>query len=125
LIYFDTHAVTALDSKDFRGYDKEALRLIEKDTDFRVSPMVVIEMDLLYEIGRLKDPAEAFLRDLERELGLHVCDRPFADVARAAASERWTRDPFDRIIVAQARIAKAPLITRDTTIQSHYSKALG
>jgi PIN domain nuclease of toxin-antitoxin system len=125
LIYFDTHAVTALDTKNFRGYDKEALRLIEKETDFRVSPMVVIEMDLLYEIKRLADPAEAFLRDLEREFGLRVCDLPFADVARAAAVERWTRDPFDRIIVAQARLAKAPLITRDTTIQSHYGRAVG
>ncbi|MEI9811179.1 MAG: hypothetical protein WDO18_00250 [Acidobacteriota bacterium] len=39
--------------------------------------------------------------------------------------ERWTRDPFDRMIVAQARLAKAHLITRDTIIQTHYPKAIG
>lgn len=125
MIYFDTHAVTALYDKNFRGYNKEALRLIDRDSDFRVSPMVLVEIDFLHEIRRITHSAAALLQELERQMGLVVCDRPFADVALAAAAERWTRDPFDRIIVAQARIAKAPLITRDTTIQSHYGKAVG
>lgn len=87
--------------------------------------MVLLEMDLLYEIGRLRHSSATFLREVEQQIPLRVCDRPFPDVARAAASERWTRDPFDRMIVAQARLAKAHLITRDTIIQTHYPKAIG
>jgi PIN domain nuclease of toxin-antitoxin system len=69
--------------------------------------------------------AKADLRHLskERDIGLRVCDRPFSDVARQAAIEGWTRDPFDRLIVAQARLAKAALITRDTTMHANYAKS--
>ena len=36
----------------------------------------------------------------------------------------WTRDPFDRIIVAQAKIRNSALVTRDREIRLHYSKAV-
>ncbi len=87
--------------------------------------MVLVELDFLHEIGRIDVSARMLLDALREDIRFSVCDRSFADVALAAAAERWTRDPFDRIIVAQARLAKAPLITRDTTIQSHYGKAVG
>jgi PIN domain nuclease of toxin-antitoxin system len=125
LIYFDTHALTALDRQDLRRFSKDAQRLFDNDTDLRVSPMVLLEIDFLHEIRRLRLSSAEYMRVLEERFSIRVCDRPFADVALAAAAERWTRDPFDRIIVAQARIAKAHLITRDTTIQSHYGRAVG
>jgi PIN domain nuclease of toxin-antitoxin system len=37
--------------------------------------------------------------------------------------QTWTRDPFDRIIVAQARLRGAPLLTKDRTIQTHHAEA--
>ncbi len=58
-------------------------------------------------------------------IGLQVCDLPFEEVAFQATAESWTRDPFDRIIVAQARLAKAVLVTRDVTILANYNKAIG
>lgn len=126
MIYLDTHVVTDLGrSRDVQKLDKEARRLLNADNDRRVSPIIRLELEILFEIGRIKVPPDEILEALAEDLDLRVCGRPFADIARAAASERWTRDPFDRIIVAQARIAKAPLITRDTTIQSHYGKAIG
>ena len=64
------------------------------------------------------------VNDLSVSIGLRICDLPFADVALQAVDEDWTRDPFDRIIVAQARLAKATLITRDTAIHKRYDKAL-
>jgi PIN domain nuclease of toxin-antitoxin system len=124
VIYLDTHVLGALDRKDFRGFEKEALRLIDQDPDIRISPMILVELDFLEEIRRIRE-GQGLVERLIRNVGLRVCDRPFADIARAAAAEHWTRDPFDRIIVAQARLAKAPLITRDTTIQSHYGRAVG
>ena len=41
------------------------------------------------------------------------------------AAERlsWTRDPFDRLIVAQASLAGAPLVTKDRMIRKHFAKA--
>jgi PIN domain nuclease of toxin-antitoxin system len=41
-----------------------------------------------------------------------------------ALGQSWTRDPFDRIIVSQAALRNAPLVTRDQVIRDHYSQAV-
>ena len=90
-----------------------------------VSPMVLVELEYLHEIGRLTLPAKDILRKLEHEIGLRLCDRSFAEVARAALDEKWTRDAFDRIIVAQARLnGLAPLISSDESIAEHYPRTV-
>jgi PIN domain nuclease of toxin-antitoxin system len=82
-------------------------------------------MEFLHEIKRIKKPALEITTALATEIGLRICDAPFALVARQAMHERWTRDPFDRLIVAQARVARATLITRDLHMQAAYPRALG
>lgn len=124
VIHLDTNAVIALAKADLRLFSKEARRLLDRETEILVSPIVVLELEILREIGRVRGGPHDHITFLTEDIGLRVCDRPFADVARQAGDEKWTRDPFDRIIVAQARLAKAPLITRDTSIQANYSKAL-
>ena len=42
----------------------------------------------------------------------------------AACQESWTHDAFDRLIVAQARYARSPLITADGEIKQHYPLAI-
>jgi PIN domain nuclease of toxin-antitoxin system len=123
--YLDTNAVVALVAADLRSLSKDARRLLDRETDIRVSPMVVLELELLREIRRVRGTMHAHINFLAADIGLRVCDQPFADVARQAAEEAWTRDPFDRMIVAQARLAGAPLITRDQTMQARYAKAIG
>ncbi len=104
---------------------KEAQRLLNRDPDLRISPMVLLEMEYLREIGRHSRGGKDLMAVLEKSHALHVCDLSFKDVALQAAHESWTRDPFDRIIVAQARLAKAVLLTRDGDILANYSKAMG
>lgn len=115
----------ALGHGDLNSLSKDAKRIVNRDRDLRISPMAVLELEFLYEIRRVRISREAALETLAREFGLCVCDLPFEAVARQAAAEAWTRDPFDRIIVAQARLAQAILITRDTTMHAQYAKALG
>ena len=68
-------------------------------------------------LGRVAAPARDIQRKVEYELGVRVCELPFADVARAALDENWTRDAFDRMIVAQAKVnGFAPLISSDEKI---------
>ncbi len=39
--------------------------------------------------------------------------------------ESWAREPFDRLIVAQAKVnGFAPLITADATIRKQYPRAV-
>ncbi|MEO5925459.1 MAG: PIN domain-containing protein [Bryobacteraceae bacterium] len=125
MIYLDTHVLEDLSQNRLSAVGKEARRLLDRETDLRISPMVLLEMEYMREIGRIRTSRQDSLARLEKSVSLRVCDLPFKQVALQAASESWTRDPFDRIIVAQARLAKAVLITRDTNILAHYNRAVG
>ena len=87
--------------------------------------MVALELQYLHEIGRIALGSVEIVEKLRRDIDLKVCGLPFADVASRALEETWTRDPFDRIIVAQAKAnGVAPLITADEKIRANYINAI-
>lgn len=123
IAYLDTHAAVRLADGRVR-IGRDASRLIHK-TELLISPMVLVEFEYLYEIGRLKLPAKDILRKLEHELDVRVCHLPFTEVAKAALDEKWTRDAFDRMIVAQAKVnGLAPLISSDELIAERYQRTV-
>jgi PIN domain nuclease of toxin-antitoxin system len=77
----------------------------------------------MHEIGRARDPVPVMLTALRQSIGLEIADASLAELAHAAVSLTWTRDPFDRMIAAQAIIADAPLVTADRTILDNLSLA--
>ena len=95
---------------------------IERD-DLLVSPAVQLEVQYLHEIGRIRATAEEVFPYLQTAVGLGVCDLSFDRVVSAALGQSWTHDPFDRLIVAQAAVRGAPLVTRDEHLRARYSKA--
>lgn len=124
VIYLDTHVVAWLRASAMDHLSPVARQRLEEAEEIRISPMVRLELQYLYEIGRVTQPAGPVVDALQASLGLHVCDIPFPVVARAAEGETWTQDPFDRIIVAHASLARAPLLTKDRTLQEHYDRAI-
>jgi PIN domain nuclease of toxin-antitoxin system len=123
IAYLDTHAVIRLAHGRAR-IGRDAAQLMAR-AELLISPMVLLELEYLYEIGRLTLPGKDVLRKMENELGLRLCNLPFAEVARAALDEKWTRDAFDRIIVAQAKVnGLAPLISTDEEIARHYPRTI-
>ncbi len=124
IVCLDTNAAVFLAQRGAARFHPRARRLIEHGS-LRISPMVLLEFEYMNEIGRSALRGHDVLRKLEQEVGVRVCDLPFADVARAALDEKWTRDPFDRIIVAQARLnGLAPLISSDEEIAEHYPRTV-
>ena len=124
IAYLDTNAVIRLGHGRARLVGHDASRLIKR-AELLVSPVVVLELELLFEIKRIKLPAHDILRKVEHELGVRVCDLPFGEVADAALDEKWTRDPFDRMIVAQAKVnGLTPLISSDEKIAKHYPRTV-
>lgn len=122
LIHLDTHAavwVSAGESARFPAYVLPLLR----QTPPAISPMVLLELDYLHEIGKLKVPGEDILQDLAGKIGLTLAATPFDAVVREASTFTWTRDPFDRLITATARVAGASLLTKDATILARESGA--
>ena len=123
VIYLDTHVAVWLYEGRVELISPRLRALIE-DESVLLSPIVALELEYLFETGRMSASATGLLLALGRDHGIRLCDLPFAGVVTAALRQSWTRDPFDRIIVAQAAMRRAPLITRDAVIRAHYQRAM-
>ncbi|HLK18433.1 MAG TPA: PIN domain-containing protein [Bryobacteraceae bacterium] len=123
MTYLDTHVVAWLYGGESDKLSKAANRGIQGDV-LSISPIVVLELQFLYDIGRAKDPASKVVEALSRDIGLTVCELPFTAVVEQALYETWVRDPFDRLIVSHAAANEAPLITRDEKIRRYYKRAI-
>lgn len=122
MIHLDTHVVGFL----YAGLSvipKKTMDLLDTD-DLGVSPMVVLELEYLFEVGKISQPSHVYISDLSDRIGLVVLSDSFGGVVSQAVLEKWTRDPFDRIITAHARLNNSRLVTRDRTIRKHYSHAI-
>jgi PIN domain nuclease of toxin-antitoxin system len=86
--------------------------------------MVVLELQYLHEIKRIAEPAARVVQDLAVRVGLEVDDISLRDLAAEAEQLSFTRDPFDRLIVAHASLRNAPLLTADKLLLKHYRRAL-
>ncbi len=76
------------------------------------------------EIGRFTDAPIDVVAGLSETMGLTVSQSPFADVVQRSLTLSWTRDPFDRLIVANAMTDGARLLTFDDRIHKHFKNAL-
>ncbi len=123
MIYLDTHVLVRLFLGEVDTLGKAARKAIEED-ELLASPAAVLELEFLHEIGRLKPSASKVLATLRSEIGLEVCSLPFREVVDHALRENWGRDPFDRLIVGNAKAAGAVLVTKDERIRRHYPRAI-
>jgi PIN domain nuclease of toxin-antitoxin system len=124
IAYLDTNALLWLSEGSLAGVSPKIDRLLEQ-ADLYFSAMVLLELEFLYEIKRSKRPARDIQRKVEHELGVRLCELPFATIASAALDEKWTRDPFDRMIVANAKAnGFAYLVSSDENIRKHYPRAI-
>ena len=123
-VYLDTQVAVWLAQGELARIPL-AVQTAMESADLLVSPMVCLELEYLHEIGRLAVSASVILLKLENEIGLTVCAKSFAEVEAIARQEKWTRDPFDRLIVAHAKLnGVAALITSDQKIQANYINAI-
>jgi PIN domain nuclease of toxin-antitoxin system len=123
VVRLDTHVVVWL----FAG-EVERLSPVARDrlavSDVTISSMVELELTYLHEIGRLTVSGAEIVSDLAERIGLIRSMIPFRAAVAAAASLTWTRDPFDRLIVADALAAGSQLVTKDAVIRAHCALAL-
>ena len=122
-IYADTHVLVWLFYHEIGRLGTAARQALDQN-EILVSPAAVLEMEFLHEIGRTQHSALTVVDTLATDLGLRVCDLPFRTVVEYALKENWCRDPFDRLIVANAKAAEAPLVTKDARIRRHYSRVI-
>jgi PIN domain nuclease of toxin-antitoxin system len=118
LTHVDSHVLVWLYLPRLDLLSPRARRVIDAG-DVGASPMAVLELTYLAEIGRLTVDGPTIFASLGQQLGLVLDETGFARVVEEAHVQRWTHDPFDRIIAAHAVAAGAPLLTADAVMRRH------
>lgn len=122
MIYLDTHVIVWL----YGGLTKkisDAAKSEINEQEIYISPIVRLELQYIYEIKRITVSADEILNDLSSRIGLRICEQDFNSIITQSLTINWTRDPFDRLIVANASINDNILITKDNNILANYHNA--
>ena len=122
MIHLDTHAVIWLAAGEHSRFPPFVPALLQQAPPV-ISPMVLLKLAYLHEIGKLKVPGQDIVNDLAGKIRLIIDTGSFAAIVQTAITLTWTRDPFDRLITATARRAGAALLTKDAIILAHESSA--
>jgi PIN domain nuclease of toxin-antitoxin system len=122
LIRLDTHAALWVYTNRLDELTAGGRRLL--DGAVFISPIVELELTVLYELGRLGGDGTEVMRSLVESIGAQTSPATLSAVVHAAQSLDWTRDPFDRLIVADAIATNCQLLTVDATIREHCDLAV-
>ena len=120
-VHLDTHVAVWMHVDPHRV--RPALRHLEGRA-LAISPMALLELQYLAEIGRLAVPAASLLAALHERAGLTVAEGAWGQVVHTALALSWTRDPFDRLIAAHALTANATLVTANENLRAHCANAV-
>lgn len=122
-MYLDTHVVCWLYEGRVDLLSAPAAEAIEAGR-LMVSPVVDLELQYLHEVGRISKGPRPVLSALAADIGLGVSNEALSRIVVQARELSWTRDPFDRLIVAEAMLTGAKLVTRDDVIRRHFRSAV-
>ncbi|RXT23711.1 twitching motility protein PilT [Rhizobium leguminosarum] len=120
-LLLDTHIVLAILRKDVgQRFPEIAALLGDSKTEGFVSVASLWEMAMKARLGKLDPgmPLEDVARSLE-EIGLILLRIEIQHVITAADPEPETRDPFDRLLLAQCKVEGLQLATVDRLLVDH------
>lgn len=124
-VYLDTHILVWLYQSQTQRLSHTVIAALEnRQNRLLISPMVWLELGFLHEIGRLNANAEQVFNALSDILDLQICQKSWHNTVQIAQNLTFTRDPFDRLILANAMLNHNILITKDNKISNFYDKAL-
>ncbi len=89
-----------------------------------VSPLVKLELQYLFEIGRITFKPDTIIKNLFAAIGLTVSETPLQQVIEEALKINWTRDVFDRMLSAETMVTGGGFITADEKIKSNLKPAI-
>ena len=94
---------------------------IERHRPWGVSPVSFLEIQFLAEVGRLSVRNPEFVDTVMADPRFTVDDVPLVRLVRHALGLGWTRDPFDRLLVAHSAARRTPLCTTDRVIRANHA----
>ena len=123
MIFLDTHVVVWLYAGLVGRLSQYAIYLIENHK-LCISPMVLLELQYLYEIKKISIAAENIYKDLHLRIGLTVDHTDWTSITKEALKLDWARDPFDRYIMAHALCCDKFLISSDKKMLKKFPLAV-
>lgn len=99
---------------------------VSPGNDFLLSMASIWEIYIKLGNGKLNlpSPPERFLRDQLRENGIKLLPIRFSHTAKLPALPNLHKDPFDRLIIAQALTEKLPVLSSDRIFNGYGVKNL-
>ena len=102
----------------------ETAKQVIEDNDLLISRMVKIELQYLFEIGRITVKPDTMIKSLFNAIGLRVSETPLQQIIEQALKISWTCDVFDRLLSAEAIVIGGGFITADDVIKSNLKLAI-
>jgi PIN domain nuclease of toxin-antitoxin system len=118
--FLDTHSAIFLWEGRVDIWGAKSRNLLER-AQLYISPLIRLELKYLQEVGKLKVTPDEIIGGLVSDCGVIVSDDRIEEVVSKAMSLTWTRDPFDRLMVATAVLHHARFITKDRRIHKNSS----
>lgn len=97
--------------------DDEFLDRLRHDPDIFLSPVTLWEITIKQKAGKLDGPPD--LAERVRDMGFRELQVTHAHAIAAGRLPAHHRDPFDRMLVAQAVVERLTLVSRDADIQQY------
>lgn len=116
-VLLDTHVLLWSLSEPERMAAEAAQVFRERGTRAVVSVVSLWEISIKRAAGRLTAPDD--LPEIVQDMGHDLLHVQAAHAWRAGALPPHHRDPFDRLLVAQAQIEGLVLVTRDRAIRAY------
>ncbi|MBL7258908.1 type II toxin-antitoxin system VapC family toxin [Paractinoplanes lichenicola] len=112
-LLLDTHvALWAITGDPTLG--EELLSRLRHDPDIFLSPVSLWEITIKQAVGKLGGPPD--LAERIADIGFRELPITYEHAIVAGRLPPHHRDPFDRMLIAQARVTGLTLATRDTSI---------
>jgi len=102
--------------------NSRAIRILSSaGSNLYLSSASVWEIAIKYAIGRLPlhVQPELFISEIHRKMGMRPLDIDYIHAIEAGRLPRHHSDPFDRMLIAQARTEGMTLLTADRIFQSY------
>ncbi len=116
-LLLDTHALLALLSSDYALSDRAREAMERPSSELVVSVVNVWEMAIKRSIGKLDAPDD--LLDRIDEAGAEMLAINARHAHATATLPLHHRDPFDRLLIAQAQLEGCTIVTGDSAFAAY------
>lgn len=116
-LLLDTHAAIWLLGRDGRASDRAVDCFADETNEVLLSAVVIWEIGVKRALGKLDAPLDM----VQQLTAVDVRPLPISleHAAQVESLPMHHRDPFDRLLVAQAQIEKAVLVSKDDVLREY------